>query len=76
MRVSEIAIRRPAEMRLIVLEYENRTHVMRDAMRTYQELGCDCQIEHFTISYPVPKPAALYLAGMFERCTGHLAEIR
>ena len=76
MRVSEIAINKPAELRTIVLEYEDRTHVMEHAMRIFREIGCDCEVDHFTITYQVPRPAALYLAGMFERCTGHLAQIR
>lgn len=76
MRVSDIAIHRPAELRTIVLEYETRTYVMRDAMRIYTQTGCDCEVNDLTISYDAPRPAALYLAGMFERCTGHLAQIR
>lgn len=76
MRVSEIAIKRPAEMRTIVLQYDTRLHVMEHAMRIYTEVGCDCDINDCTISYVVPRPAATYMAGMFERCTGHPATIR
>lgn len=73
MNVSEIAIQPPGERRRVGIRYPDRTRVMWDAIRIWNDLVLDVEIEDTTISLELPQPSAAFYAGMLERFTGRMA---
>ena len=74
MNVSEIAINRRPELRPVSVTFPDRTHVMERAIRLYQDLGLDVQLDDCTLSYPCGRIAAPLIAGVLERMTGIRAD--
>lgn len=73
--VADIAIHRGGELRRVGVTYPDRLHAMDDAIRLYEAFGiaCDLSEDRTTMSYPVPRPAGQFYAGMFELFTGRIA---
>lgn len=70
MNVSDIAVNRRPELRRVSVTLPDRTHVMQRAIRLYEDLGLDCELDDCTISYRCGKVAAPLIAGVLERMTG------
>lgn len=70
MNVSEIAVNRRPELRRVSVTFPTRLHVMERAIRLYQDLGIDVELDENTISYQCGRIAAPLIAGVLERMTG------
>lgn len=70
MNVSEIAINRRPELRAVSITFPDRLRVMQCAIRLYQEIGIDCELDDNTISVHVGRIAAPMYQAVLERMTG------
>jgi hypothetical protein len=74
MNISEIAINRHPELRRVSVTFPSRLHVMERAIRLYEDLGLDVELDDDTITYRCGKVAAPLIAGVLERMTGIRAD--
>jgi hypothetical protein len=70
MNVRDVTVQPAPELRRVGIHYPNRLHVMESAVRIYRDLGIALEIEDNTIYLDVPRVAANWYRGAFERFTG------
>jgi hypothetical protein len=70
MNVKDVTIQPAPQLRRVGIHFNNRLHVMEHAVRIYRDLGIALEIENNTIYLDVPKVAASWYLGAFERFTG------
>ena len=73
MNIADLVTAHPPEHRDVGIRYVDRLHLVTDAKKIYLELGVPCELHDLSITYSVPKHAASWYAGAFERLTGHPA---
>jgi hypothetical protein len=68
--VSDIAVNRHPELRKVAVTFPSRLHVMERAIRLYEDLGIDVQLDGNTISVCCGRVAAPMYQAVLERMTG------